>query len=151
MGYTHYCHRVPELDEAQFLLAARDCEKVCNDSGVKIAFEYDQVDKAPEFSNDLICFNGIEDDGHETFYIERIFKTESLQEKDDNGKYFSFCKTDHKPYDLCVTACLIVFKYYFEDDVAISTDGENDDWLKARNLCQKVLGYGKDDLIELLL
>ena len=146
MGYTHYYRRVVEIPSDQFGSAVADCKKVCKASGVKIAFEYDTPNKAPEFSKTMIRFNGIGDDGHETFCVERVFKPESWETEKD-GKYFSFCKTAYKPYDICVIACLIALKHHLGDNIVVSSDGENKDWIEARNLCQETLGYGEEFVI----
>ena len=86
-------------------------------------------------------FNGVEGDGHETFVINRV--------DDDHMPHheimvFDFCKTAHKPYDLCVTACLIVLKHHFKDDILVHSDGDDPDWEQARKLCDEILGYGDD-------
>jgi hypothetical protein len=56
---------------------------------------------------------------------------------------FAFCKTAYKPYDLVVTACLIVFKNYFKDNFIVSSDGNDSDWQEAKEICHKVLGISK--------
>lgn len=81
------------------------------------------------------------DCSHETFYLPRILKPESYQ-KPEKGKYFEFCKTAYKPYDLAVTAVLIIASRYLGNDIKISSDGENKDWFDAALLCQKRLNYG---------
>jgi hypothetical protein len=47
------------------------------------------------------------------------------------------------PYDLCVQAVLIVLDHHFETAFLVSSDGDSDAWDRARELCQRVLGYGK--------
>ena len=129
-----------------FKEAVVDCKKVCDNINVPIKSEYDE-NKLPVFDDDKIRFNGVEDDGHETFYIERNFQR-SDERTDDTGKFFDFCKTASKPYDVNVCCCLIIFKHYFKDDFDVRSDGDNDDWRDASNECKEILGYGKDFSVE---
>lgn len=131
MGYTHYWRRDKNLDVDKFKKASADCKKVADWLRIPIQYEYNR-DEPPVFDWNLIRFNGVGDDGHETFYVQRIC-TESFQ----------FCKTARKEYDTVVVACLIVLKHYFGDDIVISSDGDVKDWQLGLNACQKCLGYGK--------
>ena len=140
MGYTHYWYQDENLDGDLFAKASADCEKVC--AGASIQFEYD-IDKPPVFNADEIRFNGIGENGHETFSINRDFKS-SYPQTNSKRQFFSFCKTAFKPYDQLVTACLVVLKHHFGDAISISSDGERQDWQKGVDLCQEALGYGAD-------
>jgi len=108
------------------------------------------------FAGDLLssrCLN-IEGDGsYESFVIPRIFNIRAdwmkpSEEPETKGKYFSFCKTAYRPYDLNVQCCLIIFKHHFGDDFYVSSDGEANDWKDAKSVCQQALGYGKDFKID---
>lgn len=79
---------------------------------------------------------------HETAYLPRVLKPDKWQEPDEDGLYFEFCKTAFKPYDLAVTAFLIVCKHHLGDTIEVSSDGEDKDWFDAKMLCDKLLGYG---------
>lgn len=57
-------------------------------------------------------------------------------------KEFDCCKTNYHPYDLCVQCCLIVAKEYFGEQIKVKSDGDNDAWKEAADICQHVLGYG---------
>ena len=81
------------------------------------------------------------DCSHESFFLEASPVEPS---KASSGDYFDFCKTAYKPYDLAVTAALIVAKNHLGDRIRILSDGETQDWGDARRLCQYVLGYGAD-------
>ena len=151
MGYTHYWQRPEKLDEKRFKAALHDCKKVCKALAVKIRIvkEYDNS-ISPIFNKNLVRFNGKGDNGHETFYIPVFLKKPDYQRKFSQPKneVFAFCKTAYKPYDLNVTACLIVFKHHFGECFLISSDGESTDWDKAREVCQKILGWGKDFILR---
>ena len=60
--------------------------------------------------------------------------------RDKAGLHFGFCKTDRLPYDLCVQACLIVFNHHLGAGFAVSSDGADPEWDRARNLCHAILG-----------
>jgi len=133
MGYTHYMRQSNEIDQETFDQISEDCRKVCEAADIPLAYEFNMVAK-PVFGPDVIRFNGVGDDGHETFLVNRI---DSL-----------FCKTAHKPYDDVVCACMIVFNHYLGDKVKITSDGDNDDWDLGRELCEKVLGYGQEFVLD---
>jgi hypothetical protein len=91
----------------------------------------------PEFSNDLIAYNGDDETGndlaHETFYFERVIDKEDHYRRDDppeDDLWFECCKTARKPYDLFVCANLIAIKYHFPE-TKISSDGGYADWKPA--------------------
>ena len=86
--------------------------------------------KAPEFSKDLVNFNGVGELQHETFNIEF----------DQNG--WSFCKTARKPYDLLVCACLLAASNILGYD--ISSDGNLKDWKPAMEYYNEVINKTND-------
>jgi len=174
MGYTHYFYVPKEFSKDLFSKVVTDFKKILpeienvkvnenaissssysenDDVKIKIVDGHGKVDSKPEITNNLICFNGSSQNSHETFFLERKTQTTftrqdgSTYENDikKNGKYFEFCKTARKPYDLGVTTCLIIAKHYFNDQIEVRSDGEiNDEWVFAKKFVQKHLGYGKD-------
>lgn len=99
----------------------------------KVAYDSDKPDTPPEFSPDIINFNGIGEHGYETFSFYR------------NLKNFDFCKTGRdngNPYDLAVCVVLVLAKYHFVDLIEISSDGGATDWIQAVKLINKTFGYG---------
>jgi len=79
---------------------------------------------------------------HETLYFPRMLPIKNYHSKDDSGKYFEFCKTAFKPYDIAVTAFFIIAKYHLKTEIDVRSDGNDKDWFDAKMLCQSVLGYG---------
>ena len=65
-------------------------------------------------------------------------------DKEEVGRYFEFCKTAYKPYDLAVIICLIIAKHYLKDGIIVSSDGTLEQWKDGMIICQKILGYGLD-------
>jgi hypothetical protein len=60
------------------------------------------------------------------------------------GKYFQSCKTAFRPYDLAVTAFLVIAKHHLGEKILVESDGTIAHWMDAVKLCQNVLGYGYD-------
>jgi len=128
MGYTHYWRINGAMNAEVFAIFSRECEVLAKVSGIPIANGAGEIGTIPEFSKELVSFNGIGKDSHETFYFNIT------------GEGFNFCKTQEKPYDELVTACLILLKYYFSF-VEVSSDGDKEDWQKGVQLFRKVFPY----------
>lgn len=81
------------------------------------------------------------DCSYETFHFPRVYVPQEWEEP-EHGLYFQFCKTAFRPYDLAVTAFLVIAKRRLGDKIIVSTDGEDEHWFDAKFLCQMELGYG---------
>jgi hypothetical protein len=95
------------------------------------------------------------DCSYETFYFPRIMplryaplqpanNARPARHNESHVKYFQFCKTGFRPYDLAVTAFLIIAKHYLNEKILVKSDGTILHWMDAVRLCQDVLGYGFD-------
>jgi hypothetical protein len=95
--------------------------------GGKIAF----FDGGPLLPS--ISFNGIGDDAHEPFAFPLV---------DPGASEIQFVKTEWKPYDEVVVACLIAARDHFPSAVlTIDSDGEwSPDWARGAGLYERVLG-----------
>ena len=83
------------------------------------------------------------DCSYESFVFPRLRKPWGEWDRsDENGLFFDFCKTAFRPYDLAVTAFLLVAKHHLGDFIRVSTDGEDAHWSDAKLLCQMELGWG---------
>ena len=93
--------------------------------------------------NQRVC-NG--DCSYETFYFPRVLPDtyEPCRDQRHAGKYFQFCKTAFRPYDLAVTAFLVIAKHHLAGRILVESDGTIMHWMDAVKLCQNVLGYGLD-------
>src|SRR5690554_1749599 len=109
MGYTHYW-KVQEVEQNKWDSFVADLKQVFSAGSYPIAYEYDN-DLPPRIDDTGVRFNGIDEEGHETFIIVN----------EDCG--FDFCKTARKPYDLPVCIALTLAKNHgiLSD---LSTDGE---------------------------
>ena len=86
------------------------------------------------------CCGG--DCSYETFAFERIYKPCGNWDKPEVGKYFNFCKTGFRPYDLAVITFLIIAKHHLNGKLIIESDGLDQHWFDGNLLCQMELGYG---------
>ena len=98
------------------------------------------------------CFAGTQlksracngDCSYETFFFPRVLPEKMYRQpySSDPTLMFSCCKTAFRPYDIAVTALLIIAKHHLLGDILVRSDGEDAHWMEAKALCQQVLGYG---------
>lgn len=62
----------------------------------------------------------------------------------DDGRVGGSCKTNRRPYDLAVTAALLIAKRHLGDSLTVHSDAQTGLWTEPQTLCQIVLGYGDD-------
>lgn len=115
--------------------------------GVAVVGEADAVvgnwNAGPAVGARVLGPNG--DGSYEPFHIERVFHPLYPEQQAMLGWWSSFCKTNYRPYDLCVQGCLIVLHHHFGTRLLrVSSDGASSDWNDARDACQRVMGYGLD-------
>jgi len=143
MGYTHYWRQPWQaLAPEKWALIVSDVKKILATTDVPLLREYDEPGTKPEITTDLIRFNGVADEGHETFYFERTPGEDVDYQKQQPKHYvkaFSFCKTAHKPYDVVVCACLIIIRHH-APKVDMSSDGDYPDWAAGHALVLEATG-----------
>jgi len=134
MGYTHYWKNKSDIPHDVWLLICDDVEKIIAKSPVPLAHEYDEPGSAPEVKREnadgggpVIFFNGVGDDGHETFVVT------------PRAAEFEFCKTANKPYDVVVTAVLLVIADRW-DAFTLSSDVDKTDWVDGATLAAHATG-----------
>jgi len=106
MGYTHYWRKpagITGWNEALPII-----KDILNRHKDIIQKESDE-EGDPICDDKLIRFNGISDEGHETFWFT------------NEAENFAFCKTARRPYDVVVCECLLVLKHF--TGVNVSSDG----------------------------
>jgi len=150
MGYTHYFRRSekahPQKKWDAFLEDAKRvaCRfKLQIPQSIQFITDDDKVIKGdinipigdgmgeggpPEYTKDKLWFNGVGENAHETLGIDRV-----------SGEDFGFTKTAHKPYDLLVTATLVLYKHHFKDKVDVSGDGGPDGFREGLDLVNETL------------
>lgn len=153
MGYTHYWRQTRDFTDDEWLklrqgagqvvsalrnakaLRERDIPAVPFD--IPLAYEDDEPDRPPVVSLDEIRFNGVGEDGHETFYLtrrkpekrefDRLYETEGA---------FDFCKTARKPYDAAVVAVLTIAHTVAPGVLTLSSDGTPEEWVDGHRLAE---------------
>lgn len=138
MGYSHSWYRKQVLPKRKFAAASADCRRIAEylsrEKGIAIAFEMDKP-SPPIFDSSVIRFNGLGEEGCETFLVPQ---------DDEISNFGSFCKTNHRPYDIIVCSCLIVLNHHLGRKFTVSSEGNFDssEWQDAIEACEQVLGYG---------
>jgi len=123
MGYTHYFPQNKSFTDDQWANVQNGVRKIlayCEKQGIVLQYEYN-VAKPPSVTDSLIRFNGVEDEGHETFLITK-----------ERNSDFLFCKTAYKPYDLAVCLTLLLIQEVAPGVLLVSSDGDDEDWKPAR-------------------
>jgi len=132
MGYTHYWGNTKFTTE-QWEALTRDAALIFKKCTIPIAAEMDKPKHPPHIGLECIVFNGIGDDGHETFMLH----------KDPDPNDFIFCKTARKDYDAVVVAILLLATVH-NPDFNWTSDGDNDpvaNFSEGRELlCASVTG-----------
>ena len=115
MGYTHYWTMHPKASREavkKMVIFTREAIKQFGED--KLAGPCGEINTSPDVTAKCISFNGIGEDSHETASF--IF----------NSPVEEYCKTNRKPYDAMVVACIRYAK-----DVGVitrwSSDGKSQD------------------------
>lgn len=124
MGYTHYFGGTGEkaIKAEAVAIIAPLLEKE-HAKGV-VALEYNDTDKPPFISNKAISFNGMGEEGHETFSF-------NIQGEP------TFCKTARKQYDHVVCKVLLTLEHFHPkinlgSDGDVDGDGRDEQWSNAK-------------------
>ena len=141
MGWTHYWKRDIELPAEAFEKASKDCKAVLDKIEVMLAGPMSEG--MPIFNSDAIMFNGIKGQNCEPFSIRRL-----EEPRKPRSYVFSYCKTEKLPYDLCVKSVLVILKHYLGDQIQVMSDGDDEDWSDAKQLCMSNLGYGAEFILS---
>jgi len=118
MGYTHYWTKERDITDPEWEQITEIARKVIKTARSKylisVAWESDEIGRPPQIDSEVIRFNGIDEDGHETFYLSR------------KASEFDFCKTARKDYDMIVVAILQACAVYCTG-FSWRSDGDRED------------------------
>lgn len=120
MGYTHYWTIKEPIDSDAWDKLRKGIQQIvgtAQDAGIDIK---------DDSNDERIVFNGVGAGEHESFFLEL------------GDEEFNFCKTAGKPYDMAVTASLILLKKELGDAVIIKSDGTWADWESGQLLYETV-------------
>ena len=111
MGYTHYWSNKEVINSEKWRNICAFAHKTISESGIPLLFESDEPGTKPDINEAYIRFNGVDDDGHETFLLKREITD------------FDFCKTARKPYDQVVG---LILNYTMSIVPSFSTSNDDD-------------------------
>ena len=137
MGLTHYWEREIELPIDLMGKAAEDCNTLFGNIEMGLAGSGGKGE--PVLNSEMIVFNGADDSACEDFSFPRTHIPRRAR-----NKSLGYCKTEYMPYDLCVQTALIILKHHLGEMVTVASDASDEDWKKAKDVCQENLGYGSD-------
>ena len=129
MGYTHY-FKIDSGEEKFKREVIADIKKVVGKYLNLLQYENDTKD-SPLVNEEIIHFNGIDENGHETFYL-----TPNCNE---------FCKTARKPYDLPTCEILLILKHHYGNKFDLSSDGF---WVSEEDFKKKNLDENWNEAIK---
>lgn len=120
MGYTHYWTDFGGADTLP-TEAVRLIKQVTDQAYRQGLIQREHDDsRPPRVAAQEVRFNGVGEEGHETFRYST-----------SPGDEIGFCKTARKPYDAVVMRVLLILGYYREG-LTIRSDGEFDgEWAEA--------------------
>jgi hypothetical protein len=124
MGYTHYWRNSAGFTDEQWNEAIARAKSILNFTNIPVQWECD-TEAPPELSHEMIRFNGVDDEGHETFLVTPRQSGE-------------FCKTARKPYDEIVVAMLTMLSEV-NPEFTWSSDGNDEDHRAGINLYRNAL------------
>ena len=154
MGYTHYWRQARDFTDVEWIELTRLAKLITNGSQGILAHYPATVGEDDYYGgieddvfiidDEEIRFNGIGEDGHETFLITKKKRAKADYEEQhayDKKGAFNFCKTAHKPYDKYVVAVLCAVHRvaqkqgllgdYMQSMMKITSDGNTKDWTEG--------------------
>jgi hypothetical protein len=85
---------------------------------------------------------------YESFNFDRDMGKLKKWENPTSELWFNCCKTAFRPYDLAVITFLIIAKKHLKDQIKVSSDGTDANWFDGKMICQMMLGYGLEYIIN---
>ncbi len=163
MGYAHSLSRPLRLDADLFSQWSADCRWIvayARTLGVKLAGP--DGSGRPVTSMTQVLFNGRERCrhqraqrldpaanrprwcggrcAHDSFTVELEYDPYSLWERSRDGSFLDRFTTAHKPYDVAVTACLLMLSHRFGPTISVTSDGGASQWHDGRHLALLACG-----------
>lgn len=157
MGYTHYFPHMRDFTDAEWEEIKTAAVAIIATAKIPLAWEYTEPKMPPQVDAEQIRFNGVGENGHETFVVSRSLTKLAkrwdyyAEQYKERGYVFVFCKTALKPYDVVVTAVLSAIADLAPGALDIDSDGEPQDWRAGVALANQALkGQHITNPIEIL-
>jgi hypothetical protein len=143
MGYTQHFWQLRDFSEEEWKEFTDFAEKlthykpfICGPDGTG----------QPVITESEVMFNGDENtgDSYETFHITKIRPgipqgmAFSNNENAERFRGFRFCKTERKPYDASVVACLTFIANKYKNLIRIKSSGKIPDWREGFYLSRAI-------------
>jgi hypothetical protein len=140
MGYTHYWQVRASTTSDALEVARGDMERVVAAAqalGVPIAGPTGESGTSPGAYEGRWGFTGVGVDAYEAL----LWPPDPTHGADEEGFLFEFCKTNWRPYDAAVVACLLAAKERLGGDMRVGSDAEEEEaWEPARELFRATFG-----------
>lgn len=122
MGYTHYWYQSRAFTETEWTALTAEAKRICAEASktIKLADAAGESG-SPEFTPDMIGFNGLGDESYESFVLERAPTNPPYRAAEKEA--FSFCKTARNSYDPVVVSVLNAAFMIAPSVIRISSDG----------------------------
>lgn len=115
MGYTHYFPQNRAFTTQEWNKIQSFAKDLFDDQEDILANGMGSIGSKPSATKKDICFNGLNEESHETCLITKA-----------HYKNFNFCKTAKKEYDKVVVALLTYINHIAPDALTISSDGKGE-------------------------
>ena len=148
MGYTHYYTQKRSFTDSEWHNIRQAADQILRPAK-DVIDQHKASDQKLKITKDIILFNGIGDDAHETFLLDKKLRPTKWKGATFNeGDCFRFTKTARKPYDKYVTALLIVIHNFANGALDIASDGFYEEWIPGKEFASKFCfqGEGSDYL-----
>ena len=138
MGYTHYWEQTRSFTHDEWEETSKDLKGILayveHQFGVPLANAMGKPGTRPKIDQDNIVFNGLGDDSHETFAVNRQRQKAWISARPGAD----FCKTAREPYDVAVTACLCYLASVSETHT-VTSDGRGNDFVLGLDTARKAV------------
>lgn len=141
MGYTHYWTFQQTKDKAatsekKYQQAIKECQRVILAIASENKYFYGSSCLSGYSAHTKVGqYGGLEVNGKGSDACETFVMREHYNQNDRSG----FCKTNRGHYDFAVVACLAILQYRLGNNIVVSSDGDEEDWIEAVELASKIL------------
>jgi len=141
MGYTHYWNININVDKELYKAAFKVCCSFVKQHELILANGCGEKGSKPSYK-DCLNLNGIGEESHENFKLWE--NSEKLNDEENNhfikkDWVFNCCKTAQKKYDFVVVGCLVIFKYFLNENFEFKSDGDHSELYSGLKLAKDFL------------
>lgn len=139
MGYTHYWRF--KKSKSMALENERRYQRAIKKINIVAQYYQSRLESGhPDRLSGYTAYSSNYGGVHLNGAREHAFEDFCLREHFSENRDFEFCKTASKPYDIVVTAALILLAHYLKYSVEVSSDGCPSDWQAGLDLAKQATG-----------